>query len=268
MKAASPFASARHASRYAAISSGVRRCSATSYRVVAVLLMSHHPGSRLQGVRYEPAREPLLGCRRGCRATWRRPRSCEPRTCASCSPGATISQAALAAEVRRRPAPPFASCLPVVSVQQPHGGVAHARRTPPGGRGRVVPVRAIEAAGINLIPDAMAHELGQRLRLAVTCEITQTNTVLRCGRRPVKICGRNMANPSNATGRKPSASASTSSPKPRQGTSFVPRPLTPSEIEWLKREGREFQEEYSRIKAEVEKQRTGQSAAAAGVREP
>lgn len=132
----------------------------------------------------------------------------------------------------------------------------------------VVPVRAIEAAGINLIPDAMAHQLGQRLRLAVTGEIIQTNTVLRCGRGPVKICGRNMANPSNATGRKPSASDSTSSPKPRQGTSFVPRPLTPSEIEWLKREGREFQEEYSRIKAEVEEQRTGQSAAAAGVREP
>lgn len=41
----------------------------------------------------------------------------------------------------------------------------------------VVPVRAIEAAGINLIPDAMAHELGQRLGLAVTSEIIQTNTV-------------------------------------------------------------------------------------------
>jgi hypothetical protein len=27
--------------------------------------------------------------------------------------------------------------------------------------------------------------------------------------------------------------------------------LTPSEIEWLKREGREFQEQYSQIKATV-----------------
>lgn len=41
----------------------------------------------------------------------------------------------------------------------------------------VVPVRAIEVTGINLIPDAMAHELGQRLGLPVTSEIVQTNTV-------------------------------------------------------------------------------------------
>jgi len=68
-----------------------------------------------------------------------------------------------------------------------------------------------------------------------------------------------MANPSSANGKKPSASASTSSPKLKQGTSFVPRPLTPSEIEWLKREGREFQEEYSRIKADIERQRVAQN---------
>jgi hypothetical protein len=41
----------------------------------------------------------------------------------------------------------------------------------------VVPVRAVETTGINLIPDAMAHELGQRLGLAVTSDIVQTNTV-------------------------------------------------------------------------------------------
>lgn len=41
----------------------------------------------------------------------------------------------------------------------------------------VVPVRAIETTGINLIPDAMGHELGRRLALDVTSEIIQTNTV-------------------------------------------------------------------------------------------
>ena len=41
----------------------------------------------------------------------------------------------------------------------------------------VVPVRAIEASGINLIPDAMAHDLGRFLGLEVTTEIVQTNTV-------------------------------------------------------------------------------------------
>jgi len=49
----------------------------------------------------------------------------------------------------------------------------HLPTTPP----VLVPVRAIEAAGINLIPDAMAHELGRRLGLPVTSEIIQTNTV-------------------------------------------------------------------------------------------
>jgi hypothetical protein len=41
----------------------------------------------------------------------------------------------------------------------------------------LVPVRAIEAQGINLIPDAMAHEVGRQLGLPVTTEIIQTNTV-------------------------------------------------------------------------------------------
>lgn len=41
----------------------------------------------------------------------------------------------------------------------------------------IIPVRAIEVTGINLIPDAMAHELGQRLGLPVTSQIVQTNTV-------------------------------------------------------------------------------------------
>lgn len=60
-----------------------------------------------------------------------------------------------------------------------------------------------------------------------------------------------MANPLNGTGKNGSVSGSTPSRKPRQATSFAPRPLTPSEIEWLKREGREFQEQYSQIKAAV-----------------
>jgi hypothetical protein len=77
-----------------------------------------------------------------------------------------------------------------------------------------------------------------------------------------------MANSSNATGSKPSASGSTSSQKPKQGTSFVPRPLTPSEIEWLKREGREFQEEYSRIKSDLDKQRAEQHARSTAERDP
>ena len=60
-----------------------------------------------------------------------------------------------------------------------------------------------------------------------------------------------MANPLNGTGKNGSVSGSTPSRKPRQATSFVPRPLTPSEIEWLRQEGREFQEQYSQIKAAV-----------------
>ena len=73
-----------------------------------------------------------------------------------------------------------------------------------------------------------------------------------------------MAPPSNTTGKRPSASGSTSSPRPKQGTSFVPRPLTPSEIEWLRREGREFQEQYGQIKADLEKRRAGQDAMSGG----
>jgi hypothetical protein len=41
----------------------------------------------------------------------------------------------------------------------------------------LLPVRAIEAHGVNLIPDAMAHELARLLGLTVTTEILQTNTV-------------------------------------------------------------------------------------------
>jgi hypothetical protein len=40
-----------------------------------------------------------------------------------------------------------------------------------------VPVRAVETNGINLIPDAMAHEMTRRLGLSVTTKIVQTNTV-------------------------------------------------------------------------------------------
>jgi hypothetical protein len=46
-----------------------------------------------------------------------------------------------------------------------------------GRRPILVPVRAIETQGINLIPDAMAHELARTLDLTVTTEIVQTNTV-------------------------------------------------------------------------------------------
>jgi hypothetical protein len=41
----------------------------------------------------------------------------------------------------------------------------------------IVPVRAVETTGINLIPDAMGHEMGRRLGLPVTSIIVQTNTV-------------------------------------------------------------------------------------------
>jgi hypothetical protein len=42
----------------------------------------------------------------------------------------------------------------------------------------IVPIRAIETTGINLIPDAMARELGQRLGLSIiTTQLVQTNTV-------------------------------------------------------------------------------------------
>ncbi len=41
----------------------------------------------------------------------------------------------------------------------------------------VVPIRAVETLGINLIPDAMARELGQRLGLSITTDMVQTNTV-------------------------------------------------------------------------------------------
>ncbi len=41
----------------------------------------------------------------------------------------------------------------------------------------VVPIRAIETTGINLIPDAMARELSQRFGLSMTTDIVQTNTV-------------------------------------------------------------------------------------------
>lgn len=60
-----------------------------------------------------------------------------------------------------------------------------------------------------------------------------------------------MANRSKATGENASTSNSTPSRRPRQATSFAPRALTQSEIEWLKREGKEFQEQYSQIKAAV-----------------
>jgi hypothetical protein len=41
----------------------------------------------------------------------------------------------------------------------------------------IVPIRAVETLGINLIPDALARELGQRLSLPITTDLVQTNTV-------------------------------------------------------------------------------------------
>mgnify|MGYP000717929449 CR=1 FL=1 len=66
-----------------------------------------------------------------------------------------------------------------------------------------------------------------------------------------------MADPLNKPGAKRSR-------KPRQDTSFAPRPLTPSEIEWLKREGREFQEQYSQIKADLDEAQHEGEASTAG----
>lgn len=58
-----------------------------------------------------------------------------------------------------------------------------------------------------------------------------------------------MATPLKDTGEKSSASASTSSPSPRQATSSGPRPLTPSEIEWLRQQGQDFLDNYEEIRA-------------------
>ncbi len=75
-----------------------------------------------------------------------------------------------------------------------------------------------------------------------------------------------MANPSNGTGKTRSASASTSSPKQRLATSFAPRPLTASEIDWLRREGREFQDGYDQIKADALRARLGRPSVSSGRR--
>jgi hypothetical protein len=39
--------------------------------------------------------------------------------------------------------------------------------------------------------------------------------------------------------------------KPRPGFYFAPRPLTPSELEWLRREGREFAAMFSGIRVAI-----------------
>lgn len=41
----------------------------------------------------------------------------------------------------------------------------------------ILPIRAIETTGINLIPDAMAREISQRFELSMATDIVQTNTV-------------------------------------------------------------------------------------------
>ncbi len=48
-----------------------------------------------------------------------------------------------------------------------------------------------------------------------------------------------------------SASGSIDVPKARPATSFAPRPLTPSELAWLLREGREFAALYAGIRAAI-----------------
>ncbi len=60
-----------------------------------------------------------------------------------------------------------------------------------------------------------------------------------------------MATPSNTTGTAPSGSVSTGSPRQKPVTSSGLRRLTSSEIDWLKREGREFQEQYEEIRKAV-----------------
>jgi hypothetical protein len=60
-----------------------------------------------------------------------------------------------------------------------------------------------------------------------------------------------MASASNGTGKNTSASGSTPSRRPKQATSFAPRPLTPSEIEWLRQVGKDFHEHYEEIRARV-----------------
>jgi hypothetical protein len=184
----------------------------------------------------------------------------------------------------------------------------------------LVPVRAVETTGINLIPDAMSHEMALHLGLDVTLAVVQTNTVghtraagfhrlafqptfdgkvvagrdhvlvddhvglgstlanlrghieshggavvlattLSASRRSEALALRpetlhslslrSMANSSTNTGGTTSASASTSSPRPRPAISSAPRPLTPSELEWLRREGAEFQADYAAIRARI-----------------
>jgi nucleoside phosphorylase len=60
-----------------------------------------------------------------------------------------------------------------------------------------------------------------------------------------------MGNRSKKSSAAVSTSASMPLPRPKLATSFVPRPLTASEIAWLRQEGQEFQEAYSQIKASL-----------------
>lgn len=54
-------------------------------------------------------------------------------------------------------------------------------------------------------------------------------------------------------------------PRPKLATSFVPRPLTASEIAWLRQEGREFQEAYDQIKTTLALADAGAATADIGV---
>lgn len=69
------------------------------------------------------------------------------------------------------------AAVELVSALLAPGAVRDTENQLAGSKPVIVPVRAVETTGINLIPDAMAHDLAQRLGLRVTTEIVQTNTV-------------------------------------------------------------------------------------------
>jgi hypothetical protein len=60
-----------------------------------------------------------------------------------------------------------------------------------------------------------------------------------------------MASHSKISSETSSPSSSIGSPKPKPATSFAPRPLTPSELEWLRREGSEFRAQFGQIRAAI-----------------
>jgi nucleoside phosphorylase len=82
---------------------------------------------------------------------------------------------------------------------------------------------------------------------------------VRFGKKLCIIYEKNMGNPSKKNSAAVSTSALTPLLRPKLATSFVPRPLTVSEIDWLRREGLEFQEAYSKLKANLAPSELGSS---------